>query len=49
LLPYAGGLYDQPAKLIELINMLNGMRTEDDVQRLQAQAEKAKKASKRKG
>lgn len=47
LLPYAGGLMDQPAKLIELINQINGLRMEDEVNRAKAEAAKAKKSTKK--
>lgn len=43
LLPYSGGLLEQPAKLIELINLLNSLRLEDEVDRLKKQAMEAKK------
>jgi hypothetical protein len=43
LLPYEGGLYDQPAKLIESINLLNSLRIEDEIERLEKQSQEARK------
>jgi hypothetical protein len=49
LLPYAGGLLEQPAKYVELINLIGALRIEDELTRAEAAAREAKKASKRKG
>lgn len=43
LLPYSGGLLDQPAKLVELLNLLNSLRIEDEINRLKKEATEAKK------
>jgi len=43
LLPYSGGLLEQPAKLIELLNLLNSLRLEDEIDRLKKQAAEVKK------
>jgi hypothetical protein len=47
LLPYAGGLLDQPAKLLEVINLINSLRVEDEIARAKAEAEKARKEAKK--
>lgn len=47
LLPYAGGLLDQPNKFIELVNQINALRIEDEINRAKAEAEKAKKAARK--
>lgn len=43
LLPYEGGLFDQPAKLIELINLINTLNLEDEIERLEKQSQEARK------
>lgn len=43
LLPYSGGLLEQPAKLIELLNLLNSLRVEDEIDRLKKQTAEARK------
>lgn len=43
LLPYSGGLLEQPAKLVELFNLLSTLRLEDDIERIKKQAMEAKK------
>jgi hypothetical protein len=43
LLPYGGGLFDQPAKLIELYNLANSLRLEDEITRLKKEAQESKK------
>lgn len=43
LLPYQGGLFDQPAKLIELYNFINSLRLDDEVARLKKEAQEYKK------
>lgn len=43
LLPYSGGLFDQPAKLVELMGLLNSLRIEDELTRLKKQSEEAKR------
>jgi hypothetical protein len=43
LLPYSGGLLEQPAKLIEILNLINSLRIEDEIQRLKKQIAEAKK------
>jgi hypothetical protein len=49
LLPYAGGLFEQPAKLMELVSFINGLRTEDELARAKAASDKAKKDSRKRG
>lgn len=48
LLPYSGGLMDQPSKLIELLNLINSLRLEDEIDRLEKQTKEAKKWQKTK-
>lgn len=47
LLPYAGGLLDQPAKFVELVAMINTLRVEDENARAKAAADKAAKDAKK--
>jgi len=42
LLPYNGGLFDQPAKLVEIMNLFESLRLEDEINRLEAEAKKQK-------
>lgn len=37
VLPYDGGLFDQPSKLVEAFNQINSLRIEDEIQRSKAQ------------
>lgn len=48
LLPYKGGLFDQPAKLIELYNLVNSLRIEDEIARLKKDFQEVKKWQKTK-
>jgi hypothetical protein len=43
LLPYDGGLFDQPAKLIDVVNLLNSLRIEDEIESLEKQSQEARK------
>jgi hypothetical protein len=43
LLPYAGGLLEQPAKLIEVYGLLNSMRLSDEITQMRKQNEVAKR------
>lgn len=47
LLPYSGGLLDQPAKLVDIYNQINALRVEDEVTRAKAEADKARKAARK--
>lgn len=47
LLPYEGGLFDQPAKLIEIFNLLESLRIDDELQRLEAESKKQKQEAKK--
>jgi hypothetical protein len=48
LLPYSGGLMDQPSKLIDLLSLINSLRLEDEIERLEKQTKEAKKWQKTK-
>jgi hypothetical protein len=43
LLPYSGGLLEQPAKLVELLTLLNTLRLEDEINLIKKQSLEAKK------
>jgi hypothetical protein len=47
LLPYSGGLFDQPAKLVEIMNLFESLRIEDEITRLEADAKKQKQEAKK--
>jgi hypothetical protein len=43
ILPYKGGLYDQPAKLIEVFHQLNNLKIEDEISRSKREESKWQK------
>jgi hypothetical protein len=43
ILPYQGGLLDQPAKIIDALNMISGLKMEDELKRAEAMRAKQKK------
>lgn len=45
LLPYEGGLFEQPSKLIEVFNFVNSLMEQDELDRLEKQALEYKKQS----
>jgi hypothetical protein len=47
LLPFDGGLFDQPSKLIEIYNMLDSLRVKDELMRLEAESKKQKQEAKK--
>lgn len=47
LLPYEGGLFDQPAKLVEIMMLFESLRLEDEVNRLEAENKKQKQEAKK--
>jgi hypothetical protein len=40
VLPYSGGLYDQPAKMVDIFNQINSLRIEDEISRSKQQEKK---------
>lgn len=47
LLPYEGGLFDQPAKLIQAYELMESLRLDDELQRLEAESKKQKQEAKK--
>jgi hypothetical protein len=47
VLPYEGGLYDQPSKLVEVFNQINSLRIEDEISRQKAQEKEWQKTRSR--